>query len=115
MSHVFNFSAVLARLSLVLDDEVKALSAKRFVDLAPIIDRKARCLLEISRTLKATPAEDWIVLEPEVQKIRDLLQANERALAIHLEAATQLGNIIREVLADQSSDGTYADARGAGR
>ncbi|MDP2357199.1 MAG: hypothetical protein Q8M31_14210 [Beijerinckiaceae bacterium] len=111
MSHVLDLSSVLNRLSLVLEEEVLALSEKKFEGLTTIMNRKARCLLEISRTLRSIPLEGWVPLRAEVQKVLDLLHANERALAIHLDAATALGNIIREVLIDQSSDGTYGAAR----
>ncbi len=113
MSNNLDFSSVLHRLSIVLDEEVKALSGKHFGDLSQIIDRKARCLLEISRIVKLMPAEGWITLKTDVQQVLDLLHANERTLAVHLEAATALGEIIKEVLIDQLSDGTYIDTRRA--
>lgn len=96
---------------MVLDDEIRALSGKQFEELTKTMERKARCLLEISRILKAGSIDGWSPLKEEIQQVLDLLHANERALSIHLEAATALGKIIREVLVDQSSDGTYGGAR----
>ena len=115
VSRTQDLASVINRLAVVLKEEAQTLSEKRYAPLASIMDRKARCLLEMSRISRPQPAEGVRSLRSEIQEVLDLLKSNERLLAIHLEAATQLGCIVREVLADQSSDGTYEDVRKARR
>lgn len=115
MTQHMDLASVLDRLGTILRDEVQSLADKDYSALPQCMDRKARCLLEISRTLRPLTPDGAESLKVEIERVRELLYTNERALAIHLEATTRLGAIVREVLVDQSSDGTYADMRMARR
>lgn len=107
------FFAVIERLEATIGAETEALAASRLDDLARFTRQKRQGFLEltrISRQLASTiPSQDILA---RLASFRTMVEANERALAIHLAAVKDVTAIIVRAIRDAESDGTYSRAYG---
>jgi flagellar biosynthesis/type III secretory pathway chaperone len=102
-------ASILDRLETVLGEETRALTAGISIDVGQFTRRKNQLLLELTSAHRTcNKAELESALAPRARQLKALMQANEKALAIHLEAARQVSQIIVEAMQKAESDGTYA-------
>jgi flagellar biosynthesis/type III secretory pathway chaperone len=102
-------SLILDRLEAVLGEETRALTRGISIDVSQFTQAKNQLLLELSCARRgANEAELQAALSPRAQRLKSLMNANEKALAVHLAAARQVSQIIIEAMREAESDGTYA-------
>jgi ATP-dependent protease HslVU (ClpYQ) peptidase subunit len=107
---------VLARLEEVLSEENAALGRNDLSNLAAFTERKAHCLVELTRAVRSIPhggASDR--LSKKLQALCAVLDTNRKLLASRLRAVADISAILSRTLNCATSDGTYSpgSARGS--
>lgn len=98
----------IQRLEAVLHEEIEALRRHDFSGLAAFTDRKARCLLELTRGRAAEGiSEDRARLRSRLVATKWALLESERLLALHLRATNHVAGLLARELAVGQADGTY--------
>ncbi|CAO4175876.1 flagellar protein FlgN [Methylorubrum populi] len=105
--------ASLKRLEATIEAETEALAANAAFDLAAINRAKSQSLLELTRLARsvegeALDADTGIVLA----RLRDKLVRNQEAVALHLQAVEEIGDVLQASLQAAESDGTYTSRPG---
>ena len=110
--------AVLVRLESVLMEENAALRRHDFDGIRAHTERKAQCLVELTRAVRATtPGQTRDSLSAKLQVLRSSLQVNKQLLALHLRAVADVSEVLLQTLNCADSDGTYSPglSRGSAR
>jgi len=110
-----SFGNILARLNSVIDEETTALNQRRIGELSTFTVKKNQLLFELTRALKALPADEaWRSHGLQLKELRWRLDANQKLLGIHLDAAREVSQTIIEAIRLADSDGTYVPGRKLG-
>lgn len=100
---------VAARLLRLLDRETTALRKREPVDIDDLCDRKNQSLLELSRMSRSLGAH---AVDPELRSLladlRKKLEENRTVLKLHLQAVSEVADILATAIRDSESDGTYS-------
>ncbi|MEF2071752.1 flagellar protein FlgN [Consotaella aegiceratis] len=107
----------IGRLETVLARETAALNAGSVKDLAEFSARKNQSLLELTRMSRGLKPE---VVSSDVRirlsNLKKGLDANQRALRLHVQASEEIAGLIARAIEHAESDGTYeAPVKGAQR
>ena len=102
----------ITRLIKVLDDEKGALHVRDYIALADICEHKVRCLVELSSLLRTSPPEERDVHRRALDDVKQRLEDSEALLRTHIHAAGAVSAMIRDVIEEASSDGTYSQHSG---
>lgn len=97
-----------------LDEEISAFEAHAPFDMAEINRRKSRCLLELSRAVRALPPGGDPDLAERVAGLKKKLERNSYLLSVQLSAAQEVAAILDRAMREAESDGTYSAALGYG-
>lgn len=93
----------------LIDLETESLRAYRPVDLAACNHQKSHALLELTRAMRAVPAN---LIDREILQglalLREKLEENLEVLNVHLKAVRQVSALIARAIEDDDSDGTYS-------
>ncbi|MGX5774148.1 flagellar protein FlgN [Methylorubrum zatmanii] len=105
--------ASLKRLEATIEAETEALAANGALDLDAVNRAKSQSLLELTRLARsveagALDADTGIVLA----RLRDKLIRNQEAVALHLRAVEEIGDVLQASLQAAESDGTYTSRPG---
>lgn len=107
------FIAIMDRLEVILDLETRALRRHDHASLSEGARQKRQGLLELDRIMRALggsiPSADIVA---RLARFREKVAGNQAALAIELEAAAAVTNIITRAIREADSDGTYSRAAG---
>ena len=105
---VRRFLLAISRTEQVVDGETQLLRSGGEVELAELSKRKSRCLLELSRAMRALPkGRPDTVVEQRLKALSVSLEANAKLLAARLAAAQEVSEIITKAMKEARSDGTY--------
>ena len=100
---------VIARIEEILAAEAMCLEALQDSQIRQLNERKARALLEFSRTVRSLSAD---VIDDDLRiriaKLRDALEENKALVARHLAAARDIAALVSKAMEDMESDGTYS-------
>jgi len=93
----------------IVDLETESLRNYRRIDLAACNHQKSHALLELTRAMRALPAN---LVDQEILQglawLRERLEENLEVLDVHLKAVRQVSTLIARAIEDDNSDGTYS-------
>ena len=105
------FAAVVNSLEEVVDYETDALEKHQNPDYNDINARKARGLRDLNQSMADVARYFDNVVESKVETLlgglKKKLERNSELLKIHLEAVTELSQMMQEAAREQETDGTY--------
>lgn len=103
----------LERLETLLDGSIAAMAARQAIDDRALAEAKGRVLLELSRIAQRGPAPDEHVVEATL-RVRDKLNREGELLALRLDAAETIADIVSGAARIADWDGTYNGPAGRG-
>lgn len=105
------FAAVVNSLEEVVDYETGALEKHENPDYNDINARKARGLRDLNQSITDVARYFDDVVETKVETLlgglKKKLERNSELLKIHLEAVTELSQMMQDAAREQETDGTY--------
>lgn len=105
------FAAVVNSLEEVVDYETGALEKHENPDYDDINARKARGLRDLNQSITDVARYFDDVVETKVETLlgglKKKLERNSELLKIHLEAVTELSQMMQDAAREQETDGTY--------
>lgn len=105
------FAAVVNSLEEVVDYETSALEKHENPDYNDINARKARGLRDLNQSITDVARYFDDVVETKVETLlgglKKKLERNSELLKIHLEAVTELSQMMQDAAREQETDGTY--------
>ncbi len=106
-----NFSRFATQLGDLLDEETSALKAGRHDSLPDCNYRKSHLFLELTRALTPMTADATrdVRAKELFETLRAKLDANQKVLKLHLDAVTEVTEVLSRAIRDTESDGTYSD------
>lgn len=109
-------SAVIARVEEAIEAETRAIRTDRNFDIRASNARKSRYLYELTRALKNTDAQTLAAEHREaIQRLRNKLARNEAVIRAHMNALSEVADLIQNAIRNAEADGTYsASACGPG-
>lgn len=104
-----NLSTIISRIEEAVEAETTSIRTDIGFDIKASNARKSRYLYELTRATKGLvegefPAE----LKVGVERLRDKLVANERAILAHLSAVGEVAGLLRDAIQRSEADGTYS-------
>lgn len=104
-----NIGVILNRIEDAVEEETAAIRTDVRFDIKASNARKSRYLYELTRATKGLvegelPGE----LKVGVERLRDKLVANERAILAHLSAVSEVATLLKDAIQHSEADGTYS-------
>jgi len=101
--------STIERVEKVIAQDTQILRSGNLDDLAKHSERKSHCLIELSRALRAIPADqaDHAGLGARLKRLNGALHENAELLAARLLAIREVAELITQAIKDDRSDGTY--------
>lgn len=99
---------IIRRLVKELESEKEIVARKDYAALEIVYEQKVRCLSEMERILRRAATEDFASAKVELAELKNALSDSETLLRAHLNAASGLCAMLREIIAEEASDGTYS-------
>lgn len=104
-----NVAAIISRIEDAVEEETAAIRTDVHFDLKASNARKSRYLYELTRATKGLVEGDYPnELKVGVERLRDKLVANERAILAHLSAVSEVASLLRDAIQRSEADGTYS-------
>lgn len=106
--HSAPLAAAVRRAISAVEDETEALRADPTTDLKSFEYRKSQALLDLTRArAKVPPAVFSDELKAELRELRELLDENVNLLKLHLNAVSEVIEMMSKTMIAYDSDGTY--------
>lgn len=104
-----NVAAIISRIEDAVVEETAAIRSDVNFDVKASNARKSRYLYELTRATKGLVEGEFpSELKVGVERLRDKLVANERAILAHLSAVTEVAALLRDAIQRSETDGTYS-------
>ncbi|MBB6467255.1 hypothetical protein [Aminobacter carboxidus] len=104
-----NVAAIISRIEDAVEEETAAIRTDIHFDIKASNARKSRYLYELTRATKGLVEGDFPnELKVGVERLRDKLVANERAILAHLSAVSEVASLLRDAIQRSEADGTYS-------
>lgn len=104
-----NVAAIISRIEDAVEEETAAIRTDIHFDIKASNARKSRYLYELTRATKGLVESDYpSELKIGVDRLRDKLVANERAILAHLSAVSEVASLLRDAIQRSEADGTYS-------
>ncbi|MCA0279363.1 MAG: hypothetical protein LCH86_25495 [Proteobacteria bacterium] len=104
-----NISVILSRIEDAVEEETAAIRTDVRFDIKASNARKSRYLYELTRATKGVVEGEFpIELRTGVERLRDKLVANERAILAHLSAVSEVAGLLKDAIQRSEADGTYS-------
>lgn len=104
-----NLDAIISRIEEAVEEETAAIRSDIRFDIKASNARKSRYLYELTRATKGLIDTDFPgELRVGVERLRDKLAANERAILAHLSAVGEVAGLLRDAIQRSEADGTYS-------
>lgn len=104
-----NISVILSRIEDAVEEETAAIRTDVRFDIKASNARKSRYLYELTRATKGVVEGEFpIELKSGVERLRDKLVANERAILAHLSAVSEVASLLKDAIQRSEADGTYS-------
>lgn len=104
--------SLLRRASAVIHEETQLLAEKPNANVSELVARKNRYLFELSVAMEDVvlgPRDREVLME--LKRLKAAADQNERALAVQINAAKEIVNILGNLAEANTKDGTYAAYR----
>lgn len=102
-------SVILSRIEDAVEEETAAIRTDVRFDIKASNARKSRYLYELTRATKGVVEGEFpIELRSGVERLRDKLVANERAILAHLSAVSEVASLLKDAIQRSEADGTYS-------
>jgi hypothetical protein len=99
----------VGRLEVLIEQETAALRHATADDLRDFNNRKAQAFVELNRAIAGVgpraPSPD---VRQRLTALRGKLDANRRALKMHLDAVQEVATMLADQMREAESDGTYS-------
>lgn len=104
-----NLAAIMGRIEEAVEDETAGIRATTGFDLKASNARKSRYLYELNRAMKGVNQADFLEEHREgLLRLRHKLARNEAAILAHLNAVSEVANLMRDAIQNAETDGTYS-------
>lgn len=104
-----NVAAIISRIEDAVEEETAAIRTDIHFDIKASNARKSRYLYELTRATKGLVEGEFpSELKVGVERLRDKLVANERAILAHLSAVSEVASLLRDAIQRSEADGTYS-------
>lgn len=104
-----NIGAIISRIEEAVEEETASIRTDTRFDIKASNARKSRYLYELTRATKGLVEGDFPGdLRVGVERLRDKLAANERAILAHLSAVSEVANLLKDAIQRSETDGTYS-------
>lgn len=103
-----NLDAIIGRIEDAVDEETAAIRVNPRFDLKASNVRKSRCLYELNRALKGMDQSEFLDRHRDgLTRLQQKLTRNEAAILAHLNAVTEVANLLKNAIQSAEADGTY--------
>lgn len=104
-----SIDVIIERIEQTVDEETAAIRTDVRFDLQASNARKSRYLYELTRAMKGVGATDiQKELRDSIVRLRDKLAMNEAAILAHLNAVSEVANLMQDAIQRAEADGTYS-------
>ncbi|MDR7034673.1 hypothetical protein [Mesorhizobium sp. BE184] len=104
-----NLAAIMGRIEEAVEDETAGIRTTTGFDLKASNARKSRYLYELNRAMKGVNQADFLQEHREgLLRLRHKLARNEAAILAHLNAVSEVANLMRDAIQNAETDGTYS-------
>lgn len=104
-----NVATIISRIEDAVEEETTAIRTDVHFDIKASNARKSRYLYELTRATKGLVEGEFpSELKVGVERLRDKLVANERAILAHLSAVSEVAALLRDAIQRSEADGTYS-------
>lgn len=104
-----NVATIISRIEDAVEEETAAIRTDVHFDIKASNARKSRYLYELTRATKGLVEGEFpSELKVGVERLRDKLVANERAILAHLSAVSEVAALLRDAIQRSEADGTYS-------
>ncbi|MBS3650361.1 hypothetical protein KEU06_17230 [Pseudaminobacter sp. 19-2017] len=104
-----SLSIIIGRIEEAVEAETHGLKTERNFDLSSSNARKSRYLYELTRAMKGvTEAEFLEEHRDSLTRLRGTLARNEAAIRAHLDAVSEVAELMRDAIRRAEADGTYS-------
>lgn len=103
-----SLEAIIGRIEEAVETETAAIRSDPGFDLKASNARKSRCLYELNRAIKGMGEGELGASHREgLERLRQKLARNEAAILAHLNAVTEVANLLKNAIQRAEADGTY--------
>jgi hypothetical protein len=104
-----NFSALIGRIEEAVEEETAAIRTDLGFDIKASNARKSRYLYELTRAMKGIGEVDFLAEHRDgIRRLREKLASNEAAIRAHLNAVSEVANLMQNAIQRSEADGTYS-------
>ena len=104
-----NFSALIGRIEEAVEEETAAIRTDIGFDIKSSNARKSRYLYELTRAMKGVGERDFLAEHRDgIKRLREKLATNEAAIRAHLNAVSEVANLMQNAIQRSETDGTYS-------
>lgn len=104
-----NIAAIIGRIEEAVEEETAGIRTGVAFDLKASNARKSRCLYELNRAMKGLGQAQFLAEHRDgLVRLRQKLARNEAAILAHLNAVTEVANLLRSAIQHAETDGTYS-------
>ncbi|MEJ6782388.1 hypothetical protein [Aminobacter sp. Piv2-1] len=103
-----NLGIIIGRIEDAVEEETASIRTDVRFDIKASNARKSRYLYELTRATKGLEGDFPADLKIGVERLRDKLAANERAILAHLSAVGEVASLLKDAIQRSEADGTYS-------
>lgn len=104
-----NLAAIIERIEQAVEEETHGIRTDTGFDLKASNARKSRYLYELNRAMKGVSEAEFMQQHRDgLLRLRHKLARNEAAILAHLNAVTEVANLLKTAIQDAEADGTYS-------
>ncbi|MET3661928.1 hypothetical protein [Aquamicrobium ahrensii] len=103
-----NLATLIGRIEEAIEAETAAIRTDPGFDIKASNARKSRYLYELNRVMKSGRPESLAEHGAGLQRLRQKLARNEAAILAHLNAVTEVANLLKDAIQNAEADGTYS-------
>lgn len=103
-----NLAMLIGRIEETVEAETAAIRTDPGFDIKASNARKSRYLYELNRAMKSGRPENLAEHREGLQRLRQKLARNEAAILAHLNAVTEVANLLKDAIQHAEADGTYS-------
>jgi hypothetical protein len=103
-----NLEIIIRRIEDAVEEETAGIRADPRFDLKASNARKSRCLYELNRAMKGMSQGEHLEQHRDgLTRLKEKLATNEAAIVAHLNAVTEVANLLKNAIQRAEADGTY--------
>jgi len=108
-SRPVSLSILIGRIEEAVEAETHGLKSDRQFDLQASNARKSRYLYELTRAMRGVGEADFIAEHRDgIRRLREKLARNEAAIKAHLNAVSEVAQLMQNAIRHAEADGTYS-------